>query len=99
VAVRVELREGGVLVAGVEHWWDDVEAALGREEEHFALLESINPYGQVIVPRERLMDLADECRRLGPRVGGSVETLLLKIAELCDRAASGADSELRFDGD
>ncbi len=99
MAVRVELREGGVLVAGVEQWWDDLEEALGREEEHFALLESISPYGQVNIPRERLSDLADECRRLGPRVGDSVKSLLLKIAELCDRAAAGADSELRFDGD
>lgn len=99
MAVRVELREGGVPVAGVEQWWDDVEAALGREEEHFALLDSISPYGLVSIPHERLMDLAEECRRLGPRVGGSVESLLLKIAELCDRAASRSDSELRFDGD
>lgn len=99
MAIRVELREAGVPVAGVEQWWDDVEAALARDEEHFALLESISPYGEVSIPRERLTDLADECRRLGPRVGGSVESLLLEIAELCDRAAAGSDSELRFDGD
>lgn len=99
MAVCVELWEGGVLVAGVEHWWDDTEAALGQQEERFAPLESISPYGQVSIPHQRLLDLADECRRLGPRVGDSVKSFLFKIAELCDRAAAGADSELRFDGD
>ena len=97
--VRVELWQDGVLVDGVEQWWDRVEAALDREQEDFALLESISPYGQVRIPHECLLDLAGECRRLSLRAGGAVEPLLLKIAELCDRAAATSEVELRFDGD
>jgi hypothetical protein len=101
MAVRVELRQRGVVVDGIEHWWDDLEAALDRDEATFPLLESISisPYGQIRIPHERLLELANECRLLAPRVGGTVHTLLVKVAELCDRAAVGTDTELSFDGD
>jgi len=97
--VRVELWQGGVVVDGVEQWWDRVEAALDQAQEHFALLDSISPYGHLSIPHERLLDLADECRRLAASVGGAVEPRLLKIAELCGRAAAANDAELRFEGD
>ena len=99
MAVRIELWDSGVLVDGVEQWWDDVEAALDATEDDLPILASISPYGQVTIPHNRLSDLADECRRLQPTSPERIQTVLSKIAQLSERAATAANAELRLEGD
>ena len=98
MSVRVELWLDGVLVDGVEEWWDRLEAAINSAPGDFALLESISPYGQARIPQERLVDLADECRRLGVIAAAPARSLLLLIADLCERGSATNDAELRFEG-
>ncbi len=97
--LRVELWEDGALVDGAEEWWDGVERAVLAEACHYPLLTSINPYGDLTVPPDRLQDLAGECRRLAQSSSGRLRILMLKIADLCDRASAGDNAELRFNGD
>jgi hypothetical protein len=99
MSVRVELWLDGVIVDGVEEWWDSVEATLENDPDDYALLESISPYGQVRIPHERLVDLAEECRRLLGSAQGPARFLLLRIADLCERGSAAPDAELRFEGD
>jgi hypothetical protein len=99
MAVRIELRKSGAPIDGVEEWWDGVEAALGTAKESYPILDSISPYGEVSIPRDRLADLADECRRLRLRSTERVGALLLKIAELSERVIDDPHTELWFDGD
>jgi hypothetical protein len=99
MALRIELWEHGTLTGGVEEWWDDVELALDDAERDHPILDSVSPYGELVVAHDRLPDLADECRRLADTIGGRAGALLLRIADLCDRAAASNDAELRFDGD
>jgi hypothetical protein len=99
MALRIELRKSGAPIDGVEEWWDGVEAALDAAEEQYPILDSISPYGEVTIPRKYLTDLAEECRRLRLRSPERIRALLLKIAELSERAVDDPDAELRFDGD
>lgn len=99
MAVRVELWEGGTLIDGVEEWWDGIEQALLAAADEYPIIESISPYGDVRIPADRVADLAAECRQLGQASTGKLRSLLLKIAELCDRAAAMDDAQLRFNGD
>jgi hypothetical protein len=99
VALRIELWECGVLTGGIEEWWDDVERALDSAANQYPILDSVSPYGELVVAHDRLADLATESRRLAARNPGHVRALLLKIAELCDRASVSTDAQLRFDGD
>ncbi len=99
MAVRIELWDDGVLVDGLEQWWDDVEAALDSTEEDLPILASISPYGEVTIPHDCLLDLADECRRLQPTSQERIQTVLSKIAQLSERAVTASDAELRFEGD
>lgn len=99
MAVRIELSIRGTVVDGAEEWWDDVESALEASEHVLPILESISPYGEVTVPRDRLRDLAYECRLLQPMSTPRIQSLLQKIWELCEMAFETPDAELRFDGD
>jgi len=98
MALRIELWERGAPVDGVEEWWDGVEAALEASEDEFPILDSVNPYGELTIPCDRLADLAGESRRLAETTTGRVRALLVKIADLCARATA-TDFELRFNGD
>jgi hypothetical protein len=99
VALRIELWEHGTLVDGVEEWWDDVEGALDIAQEDYPILDSISPYGELVLASGRLQDLADECLRLAQTANGRLEALLLRIASLGARATMTSDAELRFKGD
>jgi hypothetical protein len=99
MALRIELWESGRLIDGVEEWWDGVEAALAAAEDAYPLLDGVSPYGDFRVAPDRLRDLAVESRALAATTTGSVRTLLLKLGDLSDRAASATDAELRFNGD
>jgi hypothetical protein len=99
VALRVELREAGVAVDGVEVWWDDIETTLSGNAATYPILETISPYGDARIPHERLHELAAECRLLANVRPKDASTALLKIADLSERAARRSDYELRFDGD
>ncbi len=88
-----------MLTDGVEEWWDDVEIALDAAKHDYPILDSVSPYGELVVAYDRLSDLADECRLLAEAATGQGRELLLKIAGLCDRATLATDSELRFNGD
>jgi len=98
MALRVELWKGGVLVDGVEEWWDDVESALSAADGDYPVLTSVSPYGELVIAPDRLRDLASESRRLAADAGRA-GTLLQKIADLCQRALAAPDAELRFNGD
>lgn len=98
MALRIELWERGALIDGVEEWWDGVEAALETSADHYPILDSVSPYGELTVAWDRLRDLAGEASRLAETTTGRARALLLKIAELCARATA-TDFELRFNGD
>lgn len=99
MALRIELWEDGALTGGVEEWWDDVEIVLDTDGSDYPILESVSPYGELVVAYDRLADLADESRRLAGATTGRVHTLMLRIADLCDQASAATDAELRFNGD
>lgn len=99
MALRIELWEHGMLTGGVEEWWDEIESALDAAKNDYPILGSVSPYGELVVVYNRLTDLADESRRLAEATTGRVRALLLKIADLCDRASMATDAELRFNGD
>lgn len=99
MAIRIELRKSGAPIDGVEEWWDGVEAALGAAKEPYPILDSISPYGEVTIPRDRLADLVDECRRLQLRSTERTGALLLRVAEFIERVIDDPDTELWFDGD
>lgn len=99
MALRIELWERGTVVDGVEEWWDGVEGALATAEDDYPILDSISPYGELIVAHDRLLDLAAESSRLAETTSGRVGDLLQRIAALCERATGATDAELRFDGD
>jgi hypothetical protein len=99
MALRIELWEDGALTGGIEEWWDDVEIALDGAESDYPILETVSPYGELVVAYDRLADLAAESRRLAGATKGRVHALMLSIADLCDRAFAATDAELRFSGD
>ncbi len=99
VTLRIELREHGTLVDGIEDWWDDVEGALVTAQADFPILDSIGPYGDLVIASDRLQDLAGECLRLAETANGRSQVLLRKIADLCVKAIMTSDAELRFNGD
>jgi hypothetical protein len=99
MALRIELWERGTVIDGVEEWWDGVERAIAGAEDDYPILDSISPYGELIVAHDRLRDLAAEASRLAATTSGRVSQLLLRIAALCERATATTDAELRFDGD
>jgi hypothetical protein len=99
VALRIELWQHGVLTGGVEECWDAVESALDVGMGEYPILDSVSPYGELVVAHGRLADLADESRRLAATTTGQVHALLLKIANLCEQASAATDAELRFNGD
>lgn len=99
MAIRIELRVRGTVIDGAEEWWDDVENALEASEHTLPILESISPYGELTVPHDRLLDLANECRLLQPMGTPRIQSLLQKVWELCEMAFVTPDAELRFEGD
>ena len=98
--LRIELYEAGSLVDGVEEWWDDVANAVATAASDYPLLTSISPYGDLDLSPGMLEALAEECRRLASETTiKRLADLLLKTADLCERAATSEAAVLRFDGD
>ena len=97
--LRIELRDRGTVIDGVEEWWDGVESVLADSDDRYPILDSISPYGDVTIGSDRLPDLEVESRDLARHATGDVRVLLLRIADLCQRAAAGTGAQLRFDGD
>lgn len=101
MAVTIELWVDGKLVDGTERWWDEVELWLARDNArlHYPLLASIDPYGDRVIPQQRLPDLMDEVERAALSAPSSVATLARKLAALCDAGIRARSAELRFNGD
>lgn len=97
--MTVEARRDGVVVDGAEAWWDEVESAAHRRPEHYPLLTTISPYGDVIVPANRLDELRRECLELARETRPDTGAFLARIADLARRTAAGEFAELRFNGD
>ena len=97
--MRVEAVVDGVVVDGVEEWWDGVEAAAHRSPSQYPLLAAISPYGAWRVPTERLADLAEECTQLADGQASGTQAFLSRIADLTRRTIAGQFTELRFNGD
>jgi hypothetical protein len=93
------LWQDGALVDGIDEWWDDVELALTNVDGDYPLLDGVDPYGDLTLPRDRLDDLARECRDLAGRSQPNASALLLKLADLCDRAIARPGTFLQFNGD
>ncbi len=100
MALRIELWVAGRLTGGVEEWWDGVEAALAGTTDDYPLLASVSPYGEWIVPLDRVSDLGAEARRLAnATTSGRTAELLSRLADLCTQVEGQTDAELRFSGD
>lgn len=99
MATGVELWVDGALVDGAEMWWDDIVAALAGIDGGYPELRRVDPYGDVTFRETALGRLRDEADDLAQSISGAGANQLLRIAELCESAASADSAELKFVGD
>jgi len=99
MAITIELWVEERLVAGTEHWWDDVEAALGSESANYPLLSAVDPYGEVRLQEPYMGDLSKECRALAVDASSRLQPFLLQLADLADSGVRTGHAEIRFIGD
>lgn len=99
MAITIELWVEERLVSGIEHWWDDVETALGSESADFPLLSGVDPYGEVRLQEPFIGDLSKECRALAVNASSRLQPFLLELADLADKGARAGNAEVRFIGD
>lgn len=99
MALVIELRSHGNVLGGMEEWWDPVDLALGDQRWRFPVLSTVDPYADAVIAGQQLEQLAAEARSLAETAHESAARLLLRLADLCDRASQLDGGDLRFEGD
>ncbi len=89
----------GRPVDGFETWWDDVENALGKTTDELPLLRSIDPYIDLTLDTDGVLDLRAECEALLLDTDGRGRHTLERLHSLTTTVLSSSDSVLRFIGD